>query len=97
MIFLSKDVRCIVRYVPSVHDRHDSSLPLCDLHEGRLRHVEVDSWLVAPATIIRILGPVWQIEARGGHRGKGDFLQLQAPLRPHALDLAAGPATVPRS
>lgn len=91
MIFHSKDDLHV--YVPSVHDKHDSGLPQCDLHEGRLGHVEVDSWQVAPPAIVRILGPVQRTEVRGGHRGRGN--SLHAPLLLLALDLVAGPATVP--
>lgn len=45
-------------YIPAVLDRDNACLPLCDLHEGGLSHVEMSSWGVTPSTSVRVFGPV---------------------------------------
>lgn len=78
--------------IPSVQDRDDSGLPLCDRHERGLRHVKVDPGRVAPAAIVWILRPVRRAEVRGSHGREGN--SLEAPLRLDTLDLIASPTAV---
>lgn len=78
--------------IPSIHDRDDAGLPLSNLHERRLGHVEVGSRGVAPPAGVGVLGPVRRAEVGGGHRRERD--PFEAPGRLDALDLVALPARV---
>lgn len=44
--------------LPSIHDRHNSSLPVGDLHESRLGHIKMGTWGVAPSPSIGVLLPI---------------------------------------
>lgn len=77
---------------PAIHYGYDASLPLGDLHERGLGHVEVGPGRVAPPAVVRVLGPVWWAEVRGGHRG--ERRAPEAVGRADAPDLIAGSAGV---
>ncbi|KAG6431836.1 hypothetical protein SASPL_109921 [Salvia splendens] len=77
-------------YIPAEADGHNVGLPLGDLHEGRLGHVEVGVGRVAP---IVVLGPIGRAEIGGGDGGDGRI--LIAILRFRAPHLEALPAPVP--
>ncbi|GER34545.1 glycosyltransferase, partial [Striga asiatica] len=73
--------------LPTVHDGHDAGFPLRDLHEGGLGHVEVGTWWVAPAAVVRVLRPIGRAQVCGRHSCYGR--PIEAPLRVDTLYLEA--------
>jgi hypothetical protein len=57
--------------LPAVHNRDDTSFPLCNFHEGRFGHVKMNSRWVTPSTIIRGFGPIRRAKIGGGDSGEG--------------------------
>lgn len=80
-------------YIPAEEDGDNAGLPLGDLHEGRLGHVEVGAGRVAPPAMVGVLGPIGRAEIGG--RDGGDGRILIAILRFRAPHLEALPAPVP--
>jgi len=80
-------------YIPSVHDRHNTSLPVCNLHKSGLRHVEVCPWGIAPPAIVGVLGPIRRADVGGSYGGY--WVSSVAPLGPDASNLVTSPTRVP--
>lgn len=77
---------------PAVLNGNNSSLPPGDLHEGRLGHVKVNSWWIAPAAGIGVLWPIWW--AQVGRRHGGELHVLVARRGLHTFDLKASPTSI---
>jgi hypothetical protein len=57
--------------LPAVHNRDDTSFPLCNFHESRFGHVEMNSWWVTPSTIIGGFRPIRRTKIGGCDGGEG--------------------------
>lgn len=79
-------------YIPAIHDRNDTSLPISDLHESGLGHVEVGARGIAPPAGVGVFRPVGRAEVGGGHGCEGR--PSEAPLRLHTPYLVARPTPV---
>lgn len=62
LLFLTKFLK-----LPAVHNRNDSSMPLCNFHECGLGHVKMSAWWVAPPSVIRGLSPIRRTKIGSSH------------------------------
>lgn len=66
--------------LPAVHNRDDTSFPLCNFHEGGFGHVKMNSWRITPPTIVGGLGPVRRTKISGSDSGVGHIFVTSTRL-----------------